>query len=67
METAIIQKLAALNAEFYEAHGENFADTRPRLPSGTEWPQIDGEPADFLAQIDCASLPPALWNGLGPR
>mgnify|MGYP006172839577 CR=1 FL=1 len=40
---------------------------RPRLPSGTEWPQIDGEPADFLAQIDCASLPPALWNGLGPR
>ena len=39
----------------------------PRLPVGTEWPQIDGEPADFLAQIDCASLPPALWNGLGPR
>ena len=40
---------------------------RPRLPVGTEWPQIDGEPADFLAQIDCASLPPALWDGLGPR
>jgi SAM-dependent methyltransferase len=36
METAIIQKLAALNAEFYEAHGENFADTRPRLPSGVQ-------------------------------
>lgn len=40
---------------------------RPRLPSGMDWPQIDGEPADFLAQIDCASLPPALWDGLGPR
>lgn len=40
---------------------------RPRLPGGTEWPQIDGEPTDFLAQIDCASLPPALWDGLGPR
>lgn len=40
---------------------------RPRLPVGTDWPQIDGEPADFLAQIDCASLPPALWDGLGPR
>ncbi|WP_439569513.1 DUF1963 domain-containing protein [Sphingopyxis sp.] len=40
---------------------------RPRLPGGMDWPQIDGEPADFLAQIDCASLPPALWGGLGPR
>jgi hypothetical protein len=40
---------------------------RPRLPEGMVWPQIDGEPADFLAQIDCASLPPALWDGLGPR
>lgn len=36
METAIIQKLAALNAEFYEAHGENFADARPRLPGGVQ-------------------------------
>lgn len=40
---------------------------RPRLPAGMAWPQIDGEPADFLAQIDCASLPPALWDRLGPR
>lgn len=40
---------------------------RPRLPEGMAWPQIDGEPADFLAQIDCASLPAALWDGLGPR
>ncbi len=40
---------------------------RPRLPGGTEWPQIEGEPADFLAQIDCARLPRELWDGLGPR
>lgn len=40
---------------------------RPRLPSGMEWPQIGGEPADFLAQIDCASLPRDLWGGIGPR
>jgi hypothetical protein len=40
---------------------------RPRLPAGTEWPKIDDQPADFLAQIDCAGLPPALWDGLGPR
>ena len=40
---------------------------RPRLPGGMEWPQIEGEPADFLAQIDCAGLPRDLWDGLGPR
>ncbi len=40
---------------------------RPRLPAGLDWPQIDGEPADFLAQIDCAALPRDLWSGLGPR
>lgn len=40
---------------------------RPRLPDGMDWPQIDGEPADFLAQIDCAGLPRDIWGGLGPR
>ncbi len=40
---------------------------RPRLPAGMDWPLIDGEPADFLAQIDCTQLPPDLWDGLGPR
>lgn len=40
---------------------------RPRLPGGMPWPQTDGEPADFLAQIDCAGLPRDLWGGLGPR
>src|SRR3546814_16657202 len=32
-----------------------------------EWPRIDDQPADFLAQIDCTALPPDLWCGLGPR
>lgn len=40
---------------------------RPRLPTGTEWPRIDDQPADFLAQISCADLPQDLWGGLGPR
>lgn len=40
---------------------------RPRLPGTIEWPKIDGRDADFIAQIACADLPPALWNGLGPR
>lgn len=40
---------------------------RPGLPAGMEWPKIDDQPADFLAQIDCADLPRDLWGGLGPR
>lgn len=40
---------------------------RPRLSAGMEWPKVDGQPADFLAQISCADLPRDLWNGLGPR
>lgn len=40
---------------------------RPRLPAGVEWPKIDDQPADFLAQIDCGNLPKGLWDGLGPR
>lgn len=40
---------------------------RPHLPAGTEWPKIDDQPTDFLAQISCADLPRDLWGGLGPR
>ncbi|MBN8843801.1 MAG: DUF1963 domain-containing protein [Sphingomonadales bacterium] len=40
---------------------------RPHLPTGMPWPQIDGNDGDFLAQLNCADLPPALWEGLGPR
>ena len=39
----------------------------PRLGAGMAWPEIREEPADFLAQIDCADLPRDLWDGLGPR
>lgn len=40
---------------------------RPRLPATLEWPLVDGREGDFLAQIACDTLPPALWDGLGPR
>ena len=39
----------------------------PMLPKGAEWPVIAGQPAQFLAQIDCAALPGELWKGVGPR
>ena len=46
---------------------DSWLGGRPRLAAGMEWPKIDGQPADFLAQIDCAALPLDLWDGLGPR
>ena len=39
----------------------------PRLPDPFEWPSRDGQPYQFLCQIDCASLPRGLWDGIGPR
>lgn len=39
----------------------------PRLPDGVDWPERDGAPGRFLAQIACAELPAGLWDGSGPR
>lgn len=40
----------------------------PRMPAGTEWPRArPKKPLHFVAQLDCAALPPELWGGLGPR
>ncbi len=39
----------------------------PMLPRDVDWPEIDGVPLCFLAQIDLAKLPTDIWSGLGPR
>ena len=39
----------------------------PKLPQTVAWPEIDGIPLCFLAQIDLAKLPEPIWSGLGPR
>ena len=39
----------------------------PSLPDPFRWPERGGQPYQFLCQVDCASLPPKLWGGLGPR
>lgn len=39
----------------------------PRLDPGARWPEIDGTPADFLAQFCLADLPDDIWGGLGVR
>lgn len=40
----------------------------PKMPAGTAWPHVKPKkPLHFVAQLDCAGLPPELWGGLGPR
>ncbi|WP_322867330.1 DUF1963 domain-containing protein [Aquicoccus sp. G2-2] len=39
----------------------------PQMPTDMPWPDLDGTPALFLAQISCAHFPLALWGGRGPR
>lgn len=39
----------------------------PHMPTDIAWPDLDGAPALFLAQIDCAEFPLSLWGGRGPR
>lgn len=40
----------------------------PMMPKGAKWPRGgDGQPLHFLAQIACADLSKALWEGRGPR
>ena len=40
---------------------------RPRMPATMPWPEIEGTPCDFIAQIALADLPADLWHGLGSR
>jgi hypothetical protein len=40
---------------------------QPRMPATTPWPEIEGTPCDFIAQIALEDLPAELWHGLGPR
>ena len=50
--------------------GENprsWLGGNPRLPSAMQWPEFEGKPCQFLAQICCEDLPADLWEGLGPR
>ena len=38
----------------------------PKLPDPFQWPSRDGQPYQFLCQIDCATLPEKLGEASGP-
>ncbi len=43
-----------------------FAGT-PKLPKELSWPEIEGTPLCFIAQIDLTQIPQNIWSGVGPR
>lgn len=52
----------------FDEEARSWLGGLPRMPVGTEWPRAKTQtPLNFVAQIDCAGLPPELWGGLGPR
>ena len=40
---------------------------RPYMPSEIDWPELDGKPALFIAQLSCPHIPAEIWEGRGPR
>jgi uncharacterized protein YwqG len=52
----------------FDEEARSWIGGLPRMPVGTEWPRAKPKkPLHFVAQINCADLPPELWGGLGPR
>ncbi len=39
----------------------------PEMPEDIAWPEHDGRPMVFVAQIAMKDLPPNVWDGLGPN
>lgn len=63
----VIVRLVPQNPPRDALFRKSWLGGRPHLPAAIDWPRVDGNDGDFLAQIACADLPAALWDGLGPR
>jgi uncharacterized protein YwqG len=52
----------------FDEEARSWIGGLPKMPVGMEWPRAKPKkPLHFMAQINCADLPPELWGGLGPR
>ena len=48
-------------------HSDSWVGGRPFLPRDVPWPDLDGHPCRFVAQIALHMLPPDIWGGLAPK
>ncbi len=46
---------------------DSWVGGNPSLPPDMPWPDVDGKPARFYAQIAAHHLPPDIWGWQGPR
>lgn len=46
---------------------DSWIGGNPSMPDGMAWPEVDGKPAMFYAQIAAHALPADLWGWQGPR
>lgn len=52
----------------FDEEARSWIGGLPKMPAGMDWPRAKPKkPLHFMAQINCADLPPELWGGLGPR
>jgi|GEM_PF-3197462 len=49
------------------AGSRSWIGGNPSLPDDVPWPELEGAPANFYAQVNCAELPDGIWGGLGPK
>lgn len=57
----------AFRIAFPQRQTDSWIGGCPAMPDAMEWPEIDGEPAVFLAQIALTDLPEDLWGERGQR
>ncbi len=46
---------------------DSWVGGNPSMPPDLPWPEVDGKPATFFAQIAAHQLPPDMWGWQGPR
>lgn len=62
-----VQKRICLKPVWPQRDTGHWVGGVPSLPEEMPWPEINGKPACFIAQIALADMPETLWQGVGPR
>lgn len=62
-----MQKRVCLKPVWPQHETSHWVGGLPNLPVDVHWPEINGRPASFLAQISMSEMPETLWQGRGPR